>query len=315
MISKPVLSDPKLTRAEFFRLAAVAGAALAFPGAGSARAAGPQLMRVIPKSGEKIPAVGLGTARTFDVGADPAVRAPRREVVRLFIEEGGTVIDTSPMYGEAERVTGDLLADLGLQGRAFLATKVWTRGREAGIGQMNASMRLLRAKKIDLMQVHNLSDTRTQLRTLREWKEAGKIRYIGITHYTASALDNLAEWIKREPAISFVQFPFSIAVREAERRFLPFCADKGVATLVNRPYENGSLFRAVRGKKLPAWAREFAASWGQFFLKYILSDSAVTCVIPATRKPRHLLDNMGAGRGPLPDAAARRKMARLWQSL
>ncbi len=308
----------KFTRKEFLRLAAGTGAALAVPGMWTeyAEAVGPQLMRTIPKSGEKIPAVGLGTARTFDVGADPALRAPRREVVRLFFEQGGTVIDSSPMYGRAERVTGGLLGDLGLHGKAFLATKVWTSGREAGIDQMNKSMRLLRTKKIDLMQVHNLSDTRTQLRTLREWKDAGKIRHIGITHYTASALDELAGWIKREPAISFVQFPYSIAVREAERRFMPFCADKGVATLVNRPYENGSLFRSVRGMKVPAWAREFgAATWGQFFLKYILSNPASTCVIPATRKPKHLLDNMGAGRGPLPDAAARKKMRALWQDL
>ncbi len=308
--------ERKFTRAEFFRLAAGAGAALAFPGAGDVQAAGPQLMRAIPKGGEKIPAIGLGTARTFDVGKDESLRAPRREVVRLFIQEGGTVIDSSPMYGEAERVTGDLLADLGLQGKSFLATKVWTSGRESGIRQMTDSMRLLRAKKIDLMQVHNLSDTATQLRTLHEWKGAGKIRYIGITHYTDSALDELTEWLKRDPEIAFVQFPYSIAVREAERRFLPFCADKGVATLVNRPYENGNLFRAVQGMKVPEWAREFgAATWGQFFLKYILSTPGVTCVIPATRKPKHLLDNMGAGRGPLPDAAARKKMRALWQSL
>jgi aryl-alcohol dehydrogenase-like predicted oxidoreductase len=308
----------KFTRAEFLCLAAGAGAALAAPGmvAGEVHAAGPQLMNTIPKSGEKIPAVGLGTARTFNVGTDPAARAPRREVVRLFFEQGGTVIDSSPMYGRAEQVTGDFLADLGLQKKAFLATKVWTSGREAGIGQMNNSMRFLRTKTINLMQVHNLSDTRTQLRTLSEWKDAGKIRYIGITHYTASALDDLAGWIKREPAIRFVQFPYSIAVREAERRFIPFCAERGVATLVNRPFENGGLFRTVRGKKVPEWAGEFgAATWGRFFLKYILSVPGVTSVIPATSKPRHLLDNMGAGRGPLPDPATRRKMARLWQSL
>ncbi len=314
----PSSNRKKFTRAEFLRLAAGAGAALAAPGmvAGDAQAAGPQLMRTIPKSGEKIPAVGLGTARTFDVGTDEAARAPRQEVVRLFFEQGGTVVDSSPMYGRAERVTGDFLADLGLQGKAFLATKVWTSGRESGISQMNNSMRLLRTKVIDLMQVHNLSDTRTQLRTLREWKDAGKIRYIGITHYTASALDDLAEWIKREPAIRFVQFPYSIAVREADRRFIPFCAERGVATVVNRPYEKGGLFRAVRGKKVPEWAGEFgAATWGRFFLKYILSNPAVTCIIPATRKPKHLLDNMGAGRGPLPNAAQRGKMLDLWKSL
>lgn len=302
-----------LTRAEFLRLAAGAGAALAL--GVDAEAAGPQLMRAIPRSGEKIPALGLGTARTFDVSLDPALLAPRREVVRLFFREGGTLIDSSPMYGEAERVTGRLLSELGLHSKSFLATKVWTRGREAGIAQMRESVRLLRAKKIDLMQVHNLSDTATQLRTLREWKDAGVIRYIGITHYGVHAFDEMSEWIKREP-IDFVQFPFSIAVRDAEKRFMPFCADKGVATLVNRPYENGDLFRAVRGKGKPEWLTEFgAASWGQFFLKYILSNPASTCVIPATRKPKHLLDNMGAGRGPLPDIRARQKMAKLWESV
>lgn len=302
-----------LTRAEFLRLAAGAGASLAL--GVDAEAAGPQLMRAIPRSGEKIPALGLGTARTFDVRLDPALLAPRREVVRLLFREGGTLIDSSPMYGEAERVTGRLLSDLGLHPKAFLATKVWTRGREAGVAQMRESMRLLRAKKIDLMQVHNLSDTATQLRTLREWKDKGIIRYIGITHYGVHAFDEMSEWIKREP-IDFVQFPFSIAVRDAEKRFMPFCADKGVATLVNRPYENGNLFRAVRGRKIPEWVSEFGAeSWGQFFLKYILSNPAATCVIPATRKPKHLLDNMGAGRGPLPDARARQKMVRLWESV
>ena len=304
--------EPKLTRAEFFRLAAGAGAALL---AGDAEAAGPQLMRAIPQSGEKIPAIGLGTARTFDVGRDPALYAPRREVTRLFFQEGGTLIDTSPMYGRAERATGDFLRDLSLQDKAFIATKVWTRGRRAGIAQMTESMRLLRTERIDLMQVHNLIDTRTQLRTLRAWKDEGKIRYIGITHYSTSAFGELAEWIKREP-IDFVQYPFSIAVRDAERWFMPFCADRGVATLVHRPYENGAMFRAVRGKGKPEWLAEFgAASWAQFFLKYILSNPAATCVIPATRKPKHLLDNMGAGRGPLPDARARKKMVRIWESL
>ncbi len=311
------LPEPDITRAEFFRLAAAgAGAALLAGDAEAAAAgAGPQLKRVIPSSQEKIPALGLGTARTFDVGRDPAVRAPRREVLRLFFREGGTVIDSSPMYGRAEAVTGDLLADIGRRDKAFLATKVWTRGRGRGIAQMRESMRLLRANTIDLMQVHNLVDTRTQLRTLREWKDAGRIRYIGITHWGTGAFDEMAGWIKREP-IDFVQYPFSIAVRAAEKRFMPFCADKGVATLVNRPYENGGLFRAVRGAGKPAWLKEFgAASWGQFFLKYILSNPATTCVIPATRKPRHLLDNMGAGRGPLPGASARRKMVRLWEGI
>ncbi len=311
--SKP--NEPKITRSAFLSLAAAAGVAAGLGLEELAHAAGPQLKRAIPRSGEKIPAVGLGTSRTFDVGTDPAVLAPRREVTRLFFREGGTVIDSSPMYGEAERVTGDFLRDLGLHDKAFLATKVWTSGRRRGARQMNESMRLLRTKKIDLMQVHNLVDTRTQLLTLREWKDAGRIRYIGITHYGTGAFGEMAGWIKREP-IDFVQFPFSIAVREAEKRFMPFCADKGVATLVNRPYEKGNLFRAVRGMKIPDWFAETGAeSWGQFFLNYILSNPATTCVIPATRKPRHLLDNMGAGRGLLPGAGVRKKMVEFWGRL
>lgn len=308
-------SESHLTRKEFLRLAAGAGAMLAFPGS-RAEATGPQLHRMIPKSREKIPAVGLGTYQTFDVGESPSSRTGPKEVLRLFFQKHGRVIDSSPMYGESERVIGDLLAKLGLEGGAFLATKVWTRGRESGVAQMNESMRLLRTQKIDLMQVHNLVDVETHLRTLREWKEAGKIRYIGITHYTTFALDDLAEWVQREPAIDFVQFAYSIGVRDAERRLLPLCRDKGVATLINRPYEGGSIFRAVRGKKLPEWAREFdATSWGQFFLNYILGHSAVTCVIPATSKPKHLLDNMGAGLGPIPDAAMRRKMVAFWEGV
>ncbi len=314
----PNSNKRKFTRAEFFRLAAGAGAALAVPGmaAGDALAAGPQLMRMIPKSGEKIPAVGLGTAHTFNVDRDPALVAPRKEVVRLFLKEGGTMIDTSPSYGASEGLTGDILSELGAIQKAFIATKISTwGGRGDGLAQMKESMRIFRKKQIELEQVHNLKDTDIHLRTLREWKAAGKVRYIGITHYRPSSNEDLARVIEKEP-LDFIQFRYNIKVRAAEKKLLPLCADKGVAVIVNLPYERARLFRAVRGKKVPEWAGEFgAATWGRFFLKFILAHLAVTCIIPATRKPKHLLDNMGAGRGPLPNAAQREKMLDLWKSL
>ncbi len=309
--------ERKITRAAFFRLAAGAGAALAFPGTGTdAEAAGPQLMRAIPKSGEKIPAVGLGTAHTFNVGRDPKLVAPRKEVVRLFLREGGTVIDTSPSYGESEALTAEILASLSGSRKAFLATKISTRGgREDGVAQVKESMRLYLKKQIELEQVHNLKGTDVHLRTLRDMKAAGKVRYVGITHFRPSANDDLASVIEKEP-LDFVQFQYNIKVRAAEKKLLPLCADKGVAVLVNLPYARARLFRAVKGKKVPEWAGEFgAATWGQFFLKFILAHPAVTCIIPATRKPKHLLDNMGSGRGPLPNAAQKKKMLDLWKSL
>lgn len=310
--------ERNITRAEFFRLAAGAGAMLALPNAGDAHAAGPQLMRAIPKSGERIPAVGLGTAHTFNVERKPALIAPRREVVRLFLREGGKAIDTAPSraYGESEALTAEILAGLGGAEKAFIATKISTRGgREDGAAQAEESIRLFKKKQIELNQVHNLRGTDVHLRTLREMKAAGKVRYVGVTHFRPSAYDDLAGVIEKEP-LDFVQFQYNLRTRDAEKRLLPLCADKGVAVMVNLPYARARLFRAVKGKKLPEWAGEFGAkSWGQFFLKYILAHPAVTCIIPATRKPKHLLDNMGAGRGPLPNAALKNKMVEFWKSL
>jgi diketogulonate reductase-like aldo/keto reductase len=262
-----------------------------------------------------LPVIGLGTSRVFDIGPDEADRAPRRDVLRLLFGAGGRVIDTSPMYGNAETVVGELLDDLGAQQLPFMATKVWTRGRDSGVTQMDASIAKLRKRPIDLIQIHNLVDWRTHLATLREWKEAGKVRYIGITHYTSSALDDLAAIVEAEK-IDFVQCAYSISVRDAERRLLPVCADRGVATLINRPYERGGVFRRIGGRPLPPWAADFdCASWGQFFLKFILSHPAATCVIPGTSKPKHMSDNAGAGRGRLPDATQRARMAALWDDL
>jgi diketogulonate reductase-like aldo/keto reductase len=231
--------------------------------------------------------------------------------MKRFVSLGGRVIDSSPMYGAAETVVGDLAAELGVADRLFLATKVWTTGREAGVAQMEQSFRRLRARRLDLLQIHNLRDWRTHLQTLRDWKQSGRVRHLGVTHYTASAYDELERVLRGEP-LDFVQVNYSLGEREAEARILPLARDRGIAVLVNRPFSAGGLFTHVRGQPLPAWAADFdCASWAQFFLKWILAHPAVTCVIPATSRPEHLVDNMKAGVGALPDAATRDRMAAL----
>jgi len=305
-----------ISRREALTLMLGAGLGLAARGL---PAAGPdvggQMLREIPRSGEQIPALGLGSSDTFEVGATEAARAPVRAVLDRYAELGGRVVDTSPMYGTAESVIGDLAQELRVRSKLWLATKVWTRGRESGIAQMENSFRRLRTDRIDLMQVHNLVDTRTHLRTLRDWKEQGRIRYLGVTHYRTDAYDEIARLIRNE-ALDFVQFNYSIATREAERMLLPLAAAQRTAVLINRPYEDGRLFARVRGKPLPDWAAELdCASWGQFFLKYVISHPAVTCVIPATSKLKHLEDNMGAGLGRLPDEAVRARMVTYFESL
>jgi diketogulonate reductase-like aldo/keto reductase len=286
-----------------------AGQATFVTGSGALR------MRTVPHSGEQLPAIGLGTYRTFDVDSDARSRAGVKEVLRQFVEIGGRVIDSSPMYGRAETVMGDLTAALAVQDKIFYATKVWTSGRDAGIRQMQQSMRRLRVERIDLMQIHNLVDWQTHIKTLYAWKQEGRIRYIGITHYTSSAFDELAAIMKTESA-DFVQLPYSVASREAENTLLPLAAERGIAVLVNEPFEQGSLFRLVRGRPLPPWAAEFdCRSWAQFFLKYVLAHAAVTCPIPATSNPEHLVDDMQAGLGRLPDAAQRKRMAEYVQAL
>ena len=273
------------------------------------------LTRPIPSTGEEIPVIGLGTWRAFDVGADEATRRPLREVLRRFLDAGGRLIDSSPMYGRAEGVTGDLMAELPRHPRAFLATKVWTTGRERGADQMRRSAQLLRADVIDLMQIHNLVDWRTHLASLRRMKEEGHIRYIGITHYTTGALPELAHILGREPGIDFVQLGYSLATRAAETEILPIAAGQGVAVIANQPLERGDMFRRVRGRALPDWAAEFdCASWAQLFLKYILTEPAVTCVIPATGNPEHITDALAAGFGRLPDARQRRQIRALWDA-
>ncbi len=274
------------------------------------------LTRPIPSTGEAMPVIGLGTWPVFDVGGGTAARGPLREAVRLLLDAGGRMIDSSPMYGRAEAVAGDLLADLGAGPRAFIATKVWTTGRERGVEQMRRSAALLRSEAIDLMQIHNLVDWRTHLSTLRRMKEDGRIRYIGVTHYTSAALPELARILAAEPGIDFVQLGYSLASPAAESALLPTAAARGVAAIVNQPLERGDLLRRVRGRPLPDWAGEFdCASWAQLFLKYLLAEPAVTCVIPATGDPEHMKDNLGAGFGALPDARQRRLIRDLRDSL
>jgi diketogulonate reductase-like aldo/keto reductase len=286
-------------------------AAAAAAGPAGAAAAPSLLQRPIPSSGETIPVVGLGTWRTFDVGTSAAERAPLEEVLKLFVDLGGRVIDSSPMYGAAESVLGALAAELAIADRLFFATKVWTSGHAAGVAQMEQSIKRLRIPKLDLMQIHNLVDWRTHLRTLREWKAAGRIRYLGVTHYTSSGYDEL-ERVLRSEALDFVQVNYSLGERDAERRILPLARDRGIAVLVNRPFSEGGLFSRVRGQALPPWVTELdCESWAQFFLKWILAHPATTCVIPATSRPEHLVDNMKAGVGALPDAAMRDRMATL----
>lgn len=300
-----------LTRREFLA-AGAAGVGLAAAGRTAAAVGGrPDAMatRPIPRTGEPLPVIGLGTWRTFDVGSSEGERGPLAEVLRRLFAAGGRVIDSSPMYGRAEAVVGELLSRIAPSARPFLATKVWTRGKAAGEEQMRESLRRLRVERLDLMQVHNLLDLDAHLPTLRAWKAAGTFRHVGVTHYASSALAELERLVRAEQ-LDFVQLPYSVARREAESRLLPAAADTGTAVLVMRPFEEGDLFRAVKGRSLPPWAGEIGCTrWSQVFLKFILSHPAVTAVIPATSNPAHLDENVGAGLGPLPDAALRRRMA------
>ena len=274
--------------------------------------AGERATRAIPSSGETIPVIGLGTWQTFDAGASAAARAPLREVLALL---EGNMVDSSPMYGAAESVVGDLLADLGMRSRVFLATKVWPSGRAEGIRQIEQSFRRLRAERLDLVQVHNLVDVATHAKTLQDMKAQGRLRYIGITHYASSAYREVERALKIAPW-DFLQINYSLAEREAEERILPLVRESKVAVIINRPFGSGSLFRATRGKPLPPFAADLGiATWAQFFLKWIVSHPAVTCAIPATSKPAHMKDNLGAGQGPLPDDKQRKLMAGFFDSL
>ena len=280
-------------------------AAGAFCKAGSAQAQ--RIMaKTIPSTGEALPVIGVGTWQTFDVGADASARTQLREVLRLL---NGNVVDSSPMYGTSETVAGDLIAELGMRDKLFMATKVWTRGRAEGIRQMETSFKRLRVERMDLMQVHNLTDVETHTKTLLEMKSQKKIRYLGITHYTSSAYGEVERWL-RTRQYDFLQINYSLGERESENRLLPMALDQKVVVIINRPFAEGALFRRVKGKPLPPWAAELGIqSWAQYFLKWIVSHPAVTCAIPGTGNPKHMQDNLGAGTGKLPNAQQRKQMA------
>jgi diketogulonate reductase-like aldo/keto reductase len=309
------MTAPRIDRRTAVKLAAAATAAVIAPSRLIAAEAPLMTVRRVQGSGEGIPVIGMGSSNTFDVGADPAVRDPLRRVLQGLVQGGGRVIDTSPMYGSAESVLGDLIDELGIGSKLWLATKVWTRGREAGVRQIDESFARLRTRRLDLLQIHNLLDWREHVPTLRALQAAGKVRYSGITHYRADAHADLERVLGAEK-FDWLQVNYSLAEPEAAARLLPLCADQGIAVMVNRPFADGALFARVRGKPLPAWAGEVGcASWGQFFLRWIIAHPAVTCVIPATSKPEHAADNSAAGSAPLPDARQRERMRAYWESL
>lgn len=306
-------SPPGFTRRAFLRAGLATGAG-ALP-LTSAFAAEPLLTRPIPKTGESLACVGIGTAIVFDIGADEAKRVERAAVIRTLLEGGARLIDTAPSYGSAEDVVGDLLAALQVRDKVFLATKVRVTDRDATFTEMRRSLSRLRTDKVDLIQLHNPRDPNTDLRALREWREQGHARYIGITNSNVSTYDALAEIVKREKP-DFLQVSYSLAERSAEERLLSVAADTGTGVLTALPFGRGQLFRAVRGKPLPDWAAEIGAtSWAQVFLKYLLSNPAVNGVIPGTDRAEYMADNLNAGRGRLPDAALRRRMVAFWESL
>jgi diketogulonate reductase-like aldo/keto reductase len=318
VISVAGQSGGGLSRATFLRGTAATASLLALGHGVQAQTQHPSVSsspgtmhtRTIPSTGETLPMIGCGTWQTFHVGTAPAERAPLADVLQVLFAAGGSVIDSSPMYGPAEGVVGDLIAAMQAREAAFIATKVWTRGRKDGIAQMEESFRRLRTDRIDLMQVHNLLDWRVHLETLRGWKKDGRIRYLGVTHYTESAYADL-EAVMRSETLDFVQFNYSIADRAAERRLLPLAQERGIAVLINQPFGGGGLLRRLLGKPLPDWAGEIGCvSWPQILLKFILGHPAVTCVIPGTGRPEHMRDNVAAGIGVLPDAAMRDRMVK-----
>jgi diketogulonate reductase-like aldo/keto reductase len=305
------MTEILFTRADVLRLAGVAAAGSLLPAAARGEQSGEKSRmqtRVIPSSGETLPVIGLGTWQTFDVGSDATARTQLTQVLATLFDAGGSVIDSSPMYGTSEDVAGSLVADMRARSKAFLATKVWTRGRDAGVQQINRSMQLLRADKLDLLQVHNLLDWRIHLATLRDLKNRGRIRYLGVTHYTSSAYREL-EAVMREQQLDFIQVNYSADDRTAEQRILPLAAERGMAVLINLPFGGGGLLRRLRAKPLPAWAAEIGCdSWAQILLKFVIGHPAVTCVIPGTANPDHMRDNAVAGTGPFLGEAARRRI-------
>ncbi|HSB68355.1 MAG TPA: aldo/keto reductase [Candidatus Methylomirabilis sp.] len=296
------------SRRELLKAGIALGASVFLPSATALAQATPLIQRKIPSTGESLPIIGIGTARRYEAVRTEAERAPLREVLHRFQQMGGKVIDTAPSYGTAETVVGDLMVDLKIRDSLFIATKLGARGRDAGTLQVEQSFKRLRTPKIDLIAVHNLQDTSTQLHTLRQWKQDGRIRYVGITTSFERQHPEFEQTMKAE-ALDFIQVDYALDNRKADQRILPLAADRGMGVMINLPFGRGRLFRAVQGRSLPPWAGEFdCASWAQFFLKYIVSHPAVTCALPGTAKGEYLVDNLGAARGRLPDAAMRRRM-------
>jgi diketogulonate reductase-like aldo/keto reductase len=305
---------PAQQRRQFLQWLAGLGAVTAL-GTGFAAPKLTTIKKAIPASGEKIPVIGMGSWLTFDVGDDQAARATRVQVLQAFFDQGGALIDSSPMYGSAQEVIGHSLRQIQNKGALFAATKVWIYGQWLGIKQMEAARTLWGVPRFDLMQIHNMLDWRSHLETLKAWKAEGRIRYIGITTSHGRRHQDLERALAREP-FDFVQFTYNLADRDVEQRLLPLAAERGIAVIINRPFDGGALFGPVRGKPLPAWAAEFdCTNWAQFFLKYIISHPAVTCAIPATSQVPHMLENMGAGFGRLPDAEARKRMFAVYEKL
>ena len=295
-----------MSRRSALQLLAGAFSGFALP---ASAASASMIRRSIPASGELLPVIGLGTWQTFDVGGSRNERAPLEQVLSEFSTLGGKLVDSSPMYGRSEEVVGEIASALGLRSKLFIATKVWTEGKNAGIRQMEASMQKLQAKPIDLMQVHNLVDVQNHLATLRDWKRQGLVRYVGVTHYTASRHAELARIVESE-RLDFIQINYSVGEREAEQRLLPLAKERGVAVIVNRPFAGGELLRRLRDKPLPPWAGDIdCTSWAQLLLKFVIAHPAITCAIPATSKVTHLRDNMKAGHGRLPDETLRARIA------
>lgn len=304
----------RLTRRQAAKLIGTSAAGILLPIGYRAYAAGQStgmLMRAIPSTRERLPVIGLGSAVTFDVRSGSQLK-PLAEVMSLFVKHGGKLIDSSPMYGQAESVIGDLAAQLHLREQLFIATKVWTHGKQEGIAMMERSLARFQSRKIDLMQVHNLVDIELQMPSLRDWKSKGRIRYTGVTHSESRGFGEV-ERVMRTQKPDFVQINYSLLERGAAQRILPLAQELKMGVIVNRPFGGGGVLRSLAAKPLPAWAAEFDChSWPQFLLKWIIAHPAVTCVIPATNNPQHLEDNMGGGVGRLPDAKTRQRMASLF---
>lgn len=304
------------------RFLATCGAISAIASVGPALAAvspattrGPHLVKRIPGTREDIPVIGMGSWGTFDIGNNEQLQADRTKVLQKFFEKGGGLIDSSPMYGSSEANIGRSLAHTGTEG-LFSATKVWIRGQEEGVAQMKASEQLWGLPRFDLMQIHNFLDWEKHLETLRAWKEAGQVRYIGITTSHGRRADDMAQVIANEPDIDFVQFTYNIADREAEQRLLPLAAEHGKAVIINRAFRRKQLINTVSGTPLPEWAADIDCdNWPQFLLKFVVSHPAVTCVIPATSRVDHMTENMGACYGHLPDSKQRQKMIDYFETI